>query len=480
MFKDKHSLILAIERLADLFITAVCFIAAYFIKLRLLSGGLGGLSSAPNYYIVLLAIIILWYLSFNFFGLYRSFREYSRSWFFVTIVKSCLAGILTLNFLLYVFHIQDISRLLMGIFLFLNIVFLTLFKLAVMAFLHRIRSQGYTVRNVLIVGSKARALELISAIDGVKDGDYQILGCFEVDARMVGNPVAEKYRILGAVDGLRDYLESNVVDELIFAMPLKQITDADKLIVAAEAMGVRVRIIPDWQLHYLAYAPEVANIRVTEFSGVQTLTLQSTPLNEGALLIKAILDHFLSFVAVVALAPFFLLIALTIVSVSPGPVLYRQERLGKNGRRFQLLKFRTMVLDAEKKLDELKELNEADGPAFKIKDDPRIIPRIGTFLRKTSLDELPQLINVLQGNMSLVGPRPPLPGEVNEYEIWQRRRLSMKPGLTCFWQIAPRRNELSFEEWMRLDLQYIDQWSLQLDFILLIRTVRAVLTGAGR
>jgi lipopolysaccharide/colanic/teichoic acid biosynthesis glycosyltransferase len=139
-----------------------------------------------------------------------------------------------------------------------------------------------------------------------------------------------------------------------------------------------------------------------------------------------------------------------------------------------------MVLDADKKLDALKALNEADGPAFKIKRDPRIIPYVGTFLRKSSLDELPQLINVLKGDMSLVGPRPPLPSEVCQYEVWQRRRLSMKPGLTCLWQIAPKRNDLSFDEWMRLDLQYIDKWSLRLDFMLIMKTVGSVLTGAGR
>jgi lipopolysaccharide/colanic/teichoic acid biosynthesis glycosyltransferase len=137
-------------------------------------------------------------------------------------------------------------------------------------------------------------------------------------------------------------------------------------------------------------------------------------------------------------------------------------------------------MDADQKLEELRALNEADGPAFKIKNDPRIIPFVGTFLRKSSLDELPQLINVLKGDMSLVGPRPPIPGEVDEYEIWQRRRLSMKPGLTCLWQIAPRRNDLSFNQWMKLDLEYIDKWSLRLDFLLLVKTAGAVITGAGR
>jgi lipopolysaccharide/colanic/teichoic acid biosynthesis glycosyltransferase len=224
----------------------------------------------------------------------------------------------------------------------------------------------------------------------------------------------------------------------------------------------------------------VANIREAEFTGIQTLTLQSAPLNEGRLLIKAILDYGLAFIFVLVFLPVFAVISLSILVVSPGPVLYRQVRLGRNGRRFKVLKFRTMVMDADQKLEELRALNEADGPAFKIKNDPRIIPFVGTFLRKSSLDELPQLINVLKGDMSLVGPRPPIPGEVDEYEIWQRRRLSMKPGLTCLWQIAPRRNDLSFDQWMKLDLEYIDKWSLRLDFLLLVKTAGTVITGAGR
>jgi lipopolysaccharide/colanic/teichoic acid biosynthesis glycosyltransferase len=209
-------------------------------------------------------------------------------------------------------------------------------------------------------------------------------------------------------------------------------------------MGIRVRIIPGRQLHYLSYTPDVA--------GILTLIL----------------------------APVFLVIGLCIFVASPGPVLYRQVRLGRNGRQFNVLKFRTMIPDADRLLEDLKDLNEADGPAFKIKNDCRIIPFVGKFLRKTGLDELPQLINVLKGDMSLVGPRPPLPDEVDEYEIWQRRRLSMKPGLTCYWQIAPRRNDLTFDEWMKLDLSYIDNWSLQTDFLLLFKTAGTVLTGAGR
>ncbi len=480
MLRENHKIIVRIQRTCDLLITAASFVAAYFIKRHLLPGGMAGLTTGPNYYVVLLAVIIIWYICFNWVGLYRSFREYPLSWYFVNIVKACLAGLLVLSLFLFMVHIRDMSRLLLGIFFVLNVAGLTVFKWAVIQALHRLRAKGYNTRHVLIVGSQTRAAAVIRAIDEARHGGYRVLGCFDTEPERIGQPVVNGYKVLGVMPDLKAFLEHHVVDELIFAMPLRKIENADKHVVMAESMGVRVRIIPDWQLHYLSYAPEVACIRVAEFAGVPTLTLQSTPLNEGMLLVKAMMDYGLAFVFMAAALPLFVLISLAIVIVSPGPVFYRQERLGRGGRRFNVLKFRTMVMNADQMLDQLREMNEADGPAFKIRNDPRIIPWVGTFLRKTSLDELPQLINVLKGDMSLVGPRPPLPNEVDQYEIWQRRRLSMKPGLTCFWQIAPRRNDLTFDEWMRLDLEYIDKWSLHLDFLILLRTAGAVLTGAGR
>jgi lipopolysaccharide/colanic/teichoic acid biosynthesis glycosyltransferase len=185
-------------------------------------------------------------------------------------------------------------------------------------------------------------------------------------------------------------------------------------------------------------------------------------------------------IGLIVVAPLFAIIAIAIKISSKGPVFYKQERSGLNGRTFMLYKFRTMAADADQKRKELEALNEADGPVFKINNDPRIIPVIGPLLRKTSLDELPQLLNIFRGEMSLVGPRPPIPAEVAQYKPWQRRRLSMKPGLTCIWQTSPNRNDISFNDWMKLDLEYIDNWSPMLDFKLLLKTAQVVLLGNGR
>jgi lipopolysaccharide/colanic/teichoic acid biosynthesis glycosyltransferase len=196
--------------------------------------------------------------------------------------------------------------------------------------------------------------------------------------------------------------------------------------------------------------------------------------------VKSIIDLVASGIGLIVVAPLFAIIAIAIKISSKGPVFYKQERSGLNGRTFMLYKFRTMAADADQKRKELEALNEADGPVFKINNDPRIIPVIGPLLRKTSLDELPQLLNIFRGEMSLVGPRPPIPAEVAQYKPWQRRRLSMKPGLTCIWQTSPNRNDISFNDWMKLDLEYIDNWSPMLDFKLLLKTAQVVLLGNGR
>jgi exopolysaccharide biosynthesis polyprenyl glycosylphosphotransferase len=209
---------------------------------------------------------------------------------------------------------------------------------------------------------------------------------------------------------------------------------------------------------------------------VPILSFRTTTVRKWELLLKGILDRLFGFIGVIVFAPLLIFVSLLIKLTSKGPVLFKQIRCGVNGRKFVFYKFRTMVADAEQKKKELEHKNPKK-IVFKIADDPRIT-RVGKFLRKTSIDELPQLLNVLRGDMSFVGPRPPVPGEVDKYEDWQRRRLSMKPGLTCLWQVKGRA-ELDFDEWMKLDLEYIDTWSLMLDLKILLRTVPAVLSTRG-
>ena len=480
MLRENGTLTLDLQKGLDVIITVFSFITAYFLKKHLLSKELGGLSIAPNYYLILMLIIISLYIAFRWMGMYMSYRERPFWDFFSAIVKSNLFGMILVSIAMYAMHIHGVSRLLMSIFLVLNICLLTLSKFVVFKTLKRFRTDGFNTRSVLIVGSKERAKEVIRAIEKYKASGFRVTGCFEVEEQLLGATVENGHKVIGLVRDLETYLRHNIVDELIFAMPLKKIEKGDRYLALAEGMGIKVRIIPDWEIHYLMYRPNVAAIRFESFLGVYNMTLQSTPRNEGAILIKNVLGYVSALIITFLLLPVFAGIAVAIKRSSEGPIFYTQERLGMNGRKFKLYKFRTMVNDADQIRDGLEEQNEMDGPVFKMKNDPRIIPGIGHFLRKSSLDELPQLFNVLKGQMCLVGPRPPIPKEVDEYSVWHRRRLSMKPGMTCLWQIAPNRNDLSFEEWMKLDLKYIDNWSLFNDFKILVLTARAVLSRSGR
>jgi exopolysaccharide biosynthesis polyprenyl glycosylphosphotransferase len=243
------------------------------------------------------------------------------------------------------------------------------------------------------------------------------------------------------------------------------------MVLACAEQGVRTTIAAD------LFSIGLVKSGISYFGGMPLIHFQTPPGDSWELAVKRMIDIAVAAVALVVLSPLFLILAVG-VKTSPGEILFRQTRVGLNGRLFQMLKFRSMCVGAEAALQQLKERNEMQGPAFKMKDDPRITP-FGRFMRRFSLDELPQLWNVLIGDMSLVGPRPPIPGEVGLYERRSRRRLSMRPGLTCTWQVSGRNEIKDFESWVKLDLHYIDNWSLMGDLVLLLRTIPAVLLGTG-
>ena len=480
MLREQNDIITQTHKVLDICLTAAAFVGAYIVKRQLLPESFRGLTTAPNYYIVLLMIIIIWYVTFNVYGVYRTYRTRTYAQIFWNMTTAVSIGMLILGLCLYFFSITAVSRLMIGLFYVLNIVMLAASKGVVYRILTHFREKGFNSRNLLIVGSRERAKDVIESVGDNLVSGYRVLGCLDTDPGEVGKVVKKGLRVIGTVDQLKRILLEHVVDELVFAMPLAKINNADQCISVAEEMGVAVRILPDWQIHKLMYNPAIAHVRFQDFLGLPTMGLHSTPTDYGELIIKNAIDYIFAGIAMLLSLPLFLIIAAAIKTASKGPVFFKQERCGLNGRKFMVYKFRTMGADAEQRRQELRTLNEADGPVFKIKDDPRIIPFVGTFLRKTSLDELPQLINVLRGEMTLVGPRPPIPSEVEEYDIWQRRRLSMKPGLTCIWQSTSNRNDVGFEDWMKMDLSYIDNWSLGLDLRILLKTAAVVLTGAGR
>lgn len=482
MAKEDRSLI-QLSRIFDVVLTVLTFLLAYLIKNSFLPPPFRGLCYTANYYLILLLIGIIWYTSFQYSSLYTLyFRKRPLTSLFMRVTEVVTINMLFLALFFYIFKIEDISRLMIGIFYTGNIIVLTASRWGIHKILRFLRTRKNLLLNVLVVvGSKQAAKDLISAIQRDADANLKILGCLDLECDAIGTEVADGVKVIGTLEQLGDILASHVVDEVIFAMPVDMIWNAEKYFNMAEAVGVQIRVVPHWHLRrFLVSRPHFYSMDFEEFLETPTFVLSATPQNRGELLVKAAFDTILAILLLIVFSPLFLIIACAIKFFSPGPVFFKQVRSGLNGRRFTLYKFRSMVVDAEVMLGDLLELNEASGPVFKMKDDPRIIPRIGTFLRKTSLDELPQLINVARGEMSLIGPRPPIPEEVAKYQLWERRRLSMKPGITCLWQILPQRNEVSFQKWMELDLQYIDNWSLWLDFTILCKTALAVILGRGR
>jgi len=331
--------------------------------------------------------------------------------------------------------------------------------------------KGQHARHVLLVGTGRRAQEFISHTAKHKEWGYRLIGLLDIDAKMKGESIAG-FEVIGTLHDLPDILEREVVDEVFFITPQTWLEEVRKCILYCEAVGIPATI--STELFDFEIASKVPKL----LEGKTYLTIETRVPRGWGLFLKRFFDICVSVSFLILTAPILLAVACAVKWTSPGPVFFRQVRSGRNGRRFYLYKFRSMGIDAESKLAELKDKNEMTGPVFKISNDPRITT-VGKFLRKTSLDEFPQFWNVLKGDMSVVGPRPPLPSEVEKYEPWHRRRLSMKPGITCIWQVSGR-NGVDFEKWMEMDLRYIDNWSLRFDFKILSLTANAVFAGTGK
>lgn len=474
LLKKNSKLILVINQTIDILVISLAFWAA--LKTRGLH-----LDSSPSSYVLFYFIsTTCCHLSLRLFSLYDPLETHDFSQIFSKIVQATLTGSAGIIFILFTLHMDAISRFFLGFLVVYQILFLSISKALLFRTSLLNHDKDYNTLNVLIIGTRNRAIDLIKEIHSYPASDYYIHGCLETNDKKcdVGKTVIDDISIIGTMSDLKDILRNKVIDEILFALPLNEIDHIHQYIFIAENMGINIRILPDFQIQRIMYHPGTANIFIESFLGIPTMSLSSTPHKSLELTIKSVIDYSLAVLGTIVCLPLFILLGIAIKINSKGPILFTQTRSGLNGRDFTLYKFRTMVEDAEVLRSELDSANEMDGPVFKIKDDPRTTA-VGRFLRKTSLDELPQLLNILKGEMSLVGPRPPLPSEVEKYHTWQRRRLSMKPGLTCIWQVSGR-NNIPFEQWMNMDLEYIDNWSLLLDFKLLALTVKEVISSKGQ
>jgi exopolysaccharide biosynthesis polyprenyl glycosylphosphotransferase len=419
--------------------------------------------------LIVCLIFLAWQLIFSALGIYHSRRLEKRHQELIDILKLTIFSAFILLGFSVCFHIQLIDNLFLMNFWVISSLLLMLSRIILRVSLKTMRLHGHNIRHMVIIGTGKRAQKFASLINQKPELGYNIIGF--VDDEWDG--LDHRVNLLSLLNGFQDLLRQRPIDEVMIALPVKSQYDTITTIIkACEEQGIIIRFMSD--LFNLNFAKSHAG----NLDDVPVLTLHSSSAEQPTLILKRFIDILLSAILLVLLSPVFLLVAILIKLDSTGPIFFSQERVGYNKRRFKMIKFRSMVYGAEHIQDELEKLNEASGPVFKIKDDPRLT-WVGKFLRMTSIDELPQLINVLKGNMSMVGPRPLPVRDYNGFDQdWHRRRFSVRPGITCLWQIKGR-SSISFDKWMKLDMEYIDNWSLMLDMKILLKTIPAVLKGLG-
>jgi exopolysaccharide biosynthesis polyprenyl glycosylphosphotransferase len=407
-----------------------------------------------------------WVVALAVNGLYRPRARWSiRSEAGDLIRATVLMAMATLAVLFW-FKLPDVSRL------FLVLLFPIQFGVALATrallrvWFRRMRTRGMNARFVLVAGAGPRGQAFAATLESHRELGLKVVGFVDDDPSYAEG---SRWPWLGHLAETEKVLNERVVDEVAICLPFSQWQFVDGIAHIAEEAGKIVRVPIDVLDHAFTSG------KVEDLDGTPVYSLVSGPDRVFSLAIKRVADIVVAGLSLVVAVPIFIVIAWIIRREDGGSVLFRQARVGLHGRPFQILKFRSMVPDAEARVDELKPANEINGHAFKLTDDPRVT-RIGRFLRRYSLDELPQLWNVLRGDMSLVGPRPPLTSEVSGYDLWHRRRLSMKPGITGLWQVRAR-HEPEFDRWVEDDLEYIDRWSLWLDIQILARTIPAALEG---
>jgi exopolysaccharide biosynthesis polyprenyl glycosylphosphotransferase len=422
-----------------------------------------------DYLIYFLAFLPCWILLLVTTQRYPQLLEASFVLKGARIAQFVVGAAFLAGFFSYAFKLL-ISRPVLLVFLLLASLFMVIVRLAAYGLLRSRNIGVHNQVNILLVGANGRTEGMAQLLKKLEVWGYNVIGYLSTSPREAELRTLKK---LGNLEDLREVLlEREGVDEvLLVGSDLRQLEDFEEMIRFCEDLGVRTRLAVDF------FPASTSRVSLEFLEHVPLLTFSTGPDHEMGLIAKRAADFLLAAILLLVLSPLMLLVSAAIRFTSPGPVFYAQKRCGLYGRRFRLMKFRTMIDGAEDKLWEIKHLNEMKGPVFKMRDDPRVTP-LGRFLRRSSLDELPQLWNVIKGEMSLVGPRAPLPEEVRYYAVRERRRLSVKPGITCLWQVSGR-NDVDFHKWMEMDLQYIDNWSFWLDVLIMLKTIPAVFTGRG-
>lgn len=478
MFSRRSALFSFTSRLLDLILLTLAFPIAYWIRTHVLiqlpSSWLERPEIYPfrDYWPLYLGSVGIWFVAGYALNIYQDMVLRTPRQLAWDVVKLVGVSLVALNAGLYLFRASYISR--SFVLTIAAVDFLLLLVCRWVSFSGKVwlYNKMGARHYCLIVGTGNAARELSALIEQSEVFGLRLVGFVHVppDAP-ISPPGLGKQHSVFSLDEVLDVLQNQVVDEVLFAVSKEQLEPLEPLIVRCHEERIRTRVD-------LGFLPRsFSHVHVERLGHIPLLSLGAAPHDEFLLFAKRVVDFVVSAVALVLLSPLLLLLTLLVRLSSPGPVIYKQIRCGLNGRRFTFYKFRSMIENADALRPYLQFLNELDGAAFKISEDPRCTP-VGRWLRRYSLDELPQFWNVLCGDMSLVGPRPPLPEEVEKYETWQRCRLRMRPGLTCLWATEGR-SQLSFDQWMKFDLLYIDNWSLWLDAKILVKSIPHVFLGRG-
>ena len=465
MFSRHYRKVKAIFGLTDVLLITLAFLAAYETRIRLQFEKVFYLDFLVATLLLIISMLC-WTAIGYWFNIYEKLDSAHPRVVLRDTFRQCALGAISLVLAEYMLRL-DLSRSFVALFAIYAWVLLCLFRINFARAIGTVRREFGTAHFVMVVGSGASARHLGQALEQSADYGVRLMGFLDDEPGQV--ELSQAYQQY-PLSQLPELLRQQVIDEIIFAVDSGRLAGMEEVFLLCDEEGVRTRVVVDFFPHVNS------QVYLDRLGNTPLLTFSAAPHDEIRLLLKRVTDILLAAAALVLLLPFMLLIALLIPLTSPGPAIFRQERCGLNGRRFVFYKFRSMCDNAEELKASVAHLNQRS-TAFKIPNDPRLT-RLGWFLRKFSIDEWPQLWNVLKGDMSLVGPRPAVPEEVERYQRWQRRRLRMRPGLTCLWAVAGR-DALDFETWMKMDMQYIDTWSLALDWKIILRTIPRVLTGRG-
>jgi exopolysaccharide biosynthesis polyprenyl glycosylphosphotransferase len=460
-------------RLSDSLLIVLAFIVAYWVRYRLQwFRGVDPVFQADfsKYTFSCISLVAILFLLFQFSGVYRQRR--GRMWLeeIYTIAGATTIGIVILITVNLLFRPLLYSRLLFLYTAILIVIFIGLSRAGIALMRRYLRRYGIGVERVVLVGAGDVGRMVMRTIAARPGLGYQLIGFLD-DNPSKGSTDIGRIKALGPIENFTQILDNQAIDLAIICLPWQSQRTVARLVNECEQAAIKVQVVPD------LFQSTKNQMHVEELDGIPLISTRTLSIAGWNFFFKRLFDIvFSGFIAIVAL-PLGLLIALLIRLDSPGPVIYAQTRVGKNGQQFKFYKFRSMVIDADERREQIACLNESSGPLFKMKDDPRCT-RIGSFLRRFSLDELPQLFNVLRGEMSLIGPRPNLPQEVDQYQEWHKKRLSVSPGMTGLWQVSGR-SDLTFDEMVLLDIYYAENWSFGLDMSILLTTIPKVLLGKG-